>query len=47
MDDRDYRINQTRLTVLQIERTDLKTGETKLLYRKDGFEQPTQEGTAP
>ena len=47
MDDRDYRINQTRLTVLQIERTDMKTGETKLLYRKDGFEQPTQEGTAP
>jgi hypothetical protein len=45
MDNRDYRLNQTRLTVLQIERTDLRTDETQLLYRRDGFEQPTQEGT--
>lgn len=49
MDDRDYRLNQTRLTVLQIQRTNLQTDETALLYSREGFAHAPQkeEGIKP
>ena len=37
MGERDFRINQTRLAVLQIKRTDLATGKTDVLFCKEGF----------
>ena len=37
MGDRDFRINQTRLAVLQTKRTDLSTGNTDVIFCKDGF----------
>lgn len=40
MGDRDYRRNQTRLTVLQIDRTDQRTGVQETTYRREGFCRP-------
>ena len=37
MDDRDFRSNQSRMTVLQIKRTNLTTGTTDVLFCKEGF----------
>lgn len=37
MDDRDFRTNQTKLTVLQIKRTDLTTEITEVIFCKEGF----------
>lgn len=38
MDDRDFRINQSKITVLQIKRTNLTTGATDVFYSKEGFD---------
>lgn len=38
--DRDFRKNQTRLTVLRIARTELSTGHTDVIYCRDGFSCP-------
>ena len=37
MGDRDFRINQTKVTVLQIKRIDLSTGNADVIFCKDGF----------
>ena len=37
MDNRDFRKNQTKLTVLKISRTELATGAEKVIYCRDGF----------
>ena len=37
MDDRDFRVNQSKMTVLQIKRTNLTTGITDVLFCKEGF----------
>lgn len=38
MDDRDFRMNQSKMTVLRIKRTNLTTGITDVLLRKEGFD---------
>lgn len=45
MDGRDFRKNQTKLTVLKIARTDLATGSVDIIYCKEGFS--TGESPAP
>ena len=37
MEDRDFRMNQRKMTVLRIRRTDLTTGITDVLFCKEGF----------
>lgn len=37
MGDRDFRINQTKVAVLQIKRIDLSTGNADVIFCKDGF----------
>ena len=37
MGDRDFRINQTKVAVLQIKRIDLSTGNSDVIFCKDGF----------
>ena len=37
MDDHDYRINQSSMTVLQIKKTQLSTGNTCVLFCREGF----------
>ena len=37
MDDHDFRINQSSMTVLQIKKTQLSTGNTSVLFCREGF----------
>ena len=37
MGDRDFRINQTKLAVLQIKRTDLSVGSTDVIFCREGY----------
>ena len=45
MGDQDFRANQSKITVLKVEKTDLETGITEQLYVKDGFFTVTEETT--
>lgn len=37
MDDKDFRTNQSKMTVLEILRTDIRTNETCICYCREGF----------
>lgn len=45
MGDQDFRANQSKITVLKVEKTDLETGITEQLYVKDGFFTVSEETT--
>lgn len=37
MDDHDFRVNQSKMTVLQVKRTNLSTKDEEIRFRKDSF----------
>ena len=47
MGDRDYRLNQSRMTVLQIDRTNLQTSVVEAIYRREGFLHPDEATASP
>ncbi len=47
MGDRDFRKNQTKLSVLKISRTELATGHSDVIYCREGFTHPETAAAEP